>query len=291
MRFRVLILTGLTGVTGVTGVTGLTGVTGVASLAGGCGGGEGFASDAAIDAAVPGTVTLAWSLADPSGNPITCAQVGASTVALQLQGRRTAGVPVSLSCDHSPATSQLLAPDTYDVSIELHGAGLTSVVVPDQNNVVVRPGANTQLGPVVFKVDPTGALVASLHAGPQITSNCGGPPSGAGIATTTIALQHDANGPCEPITFTHTKGTTTLEPYTVNCSAPQVVGCIENDESLSVASLPSGPYTIHIVGKINAAACWKNDDSLQIPAQGKTQTTVFNLSYHPEIPGCPARAR
>jgi len=257
---------------------------------GGCGGGGGFPVDA-IDSSVPGTVTLAWSLTDPSGNPITCAQIGASTISLQLQGHRTAGVPVSLSCDLSPATSQMLAPDTYDISIELHGSGLTAVTAPDQNNVVVQPGRDTPLAPVVFKVDPNGALVVALQAVPQITSNCGDPPAGAGITATTITLQHDANGPCEPITFTHTKGATVLDPYKINCSSPLVVNCIESDESLSVASLPSGPYTIHIVGKINNAACWKNDDALQVLPQGKTQRISFNLAYHPEILGCPARAQ
>jgi len=277
MSFRVFILAALIGGVGCGGC-------------GGCGGGDGFA-DAAVDAAVPGTVTLAWSLTDLSGNPITCAQIGANTIALQLQGRKTAGVLVSLSCDRGSGTSQPVAPDTYDVSIELHGVGLTTVVVPDQNKVVVHPGADTPLAPVVFQVDPTGGLVVALLAVPQITSNCGDPPAGAGITATTITLQHETTGPCEPVTFTHTKGATVLAPYKINCSSPLVVNCIENDESLSIASLPSGPYTIHIVGKINNAACWKNDDALQVLPQGKSQSIAFNLAYHRETVGCPARVQ
>jgi len=269
MSFRVFLVTGLTGLTALAGC-------------GGCGGDDGFPPDAS-SVVVPGTVTLTWAITDPSGHPITCAQIGANTVALQLTGRKTAGVLASLSCDPGAGKTQDLPPDTYDVSIELHGARLTAVVVPDQLGVVVSPGRDTPLKPVTFKVDPNGGLALSLRAVPQVTTNCGDPPAGAGITGTTIALQHDVSGPCEPLTFTHTKGAVVLPPYTVDCGSPMVVGCIETDETLAAASLPSGAYTIHIVGKINGADCWQNNDTLQVLSQGKVLSQTLNLSFHSEI--------
>jgi hypothetical protein len=267
-------------------VTGLTALVGLASLAGcgGCGGDDGFPIDATT-IVVPGTATLAWTITDPSGHPITCAQIGANAVVLQLTGRKTAGVLASLACDQGSGKTQDLPPDTYDVSIELHGAKLTPVVVPDQLGVIVAPGRDTMLAAVTFKVDPNGGLALSFKAVPQLTTNCGQPPTGAGITTTTIALQHEVSGPCEPLTFTHTKGAVVLAPYTVNCGSPMVVGCIETDETLAAASVPSGAYTIHVIGKINGADCWQNNDALQALPQGKVLTQTLNLSHHAEI--CP----
>jgi hypothetical protein len=254
-----------------------------------CGGGGGFPVDASGPPA-PGTVTLAWSLTDLAGAPITCAQVGANTIALTLQGHTTAGALVSLSCDQGTGTSQSLSPDTYDVSIELHGAGLTAVKVAAQNNVIVKPGANVALSPVVFPVDPHGAIVFSIKV-PQADTNCGGAADqGAGITSTTITLQHDDSGPCEPVTFTHTKGATMLASYTVDCSSPMVANCIERDEALTATGLPSGGYTVHVVGKINAAACWRNDDTVQVPPQGSTQSGTWNLALQKAVAGCPAQA-
>jgi hypothetical protein len=128
-----------------------------------------------------------------------------------------------------------------------------------------------------------GGLVLSLKAVPQLATNCSQPPTGAGITSTTISLQHDVSGPCEPLTFTHTRGAAVLPPYTVDCGSPVVVGCMETDETLA-ASMPSGAYTIHVIGKINGADCWQNNDALQVlPRDNVAQ--VLNLSFHAEI--CP----
>jgi len=277
MSFRVFVVTGLTCYAALVGLASLAGC-------GGCGGDDGFPIDATT-IVVPGTATLAWTIIDPSGHPITCAQIGANAVVLQLTGRKTPGVLASLACDRGSGKTQDLPPDTYDVSIELHGAKLTAVVVPDQLGVVVAPGRDTMLAAVTFKVDPNGGLALSLKAVPQVTTNCGDPPTGAGITATTIALQHDVSGPCEPLTFTHTKGAMVLASYTVNCGSPMVVGCIETDETLAAASVPSGAYTIHVIGKINGADCWQNNDTLQVLPQGKVLTQTLNLSHHAEI--CP----
>jgi len=269
-------------------VVGVLGLIGAASCSS-CGSGGGFPIDAGGSSS-PGTVTLAWSLTDIAGAAITCDQVGANSVALTLQGHATAGALVSLSCAAGQGTSQALPPDTYDVAIELHGASLTAISATPQKGVVVRAGADTRLAAAVFAVDPHGAIAFSINV-PQAASNCGAASDqGAGITATTITLQHDGNGPCEPVLFTHTKGTTPLGTYTVDCGSPMVVNCVERDEALTATGVASGGYTVHVVGKINAAACWRNDDTLQVPAQGHTLSGTWNLALQSTVSGCPAQA-
>ncbi len=272
MTFRVIIRAAL-------GLTGLIVV--------GCGDDGGFPRDApAQDPTARGTVSLAWSLQDLDGQPVPCDQVGASTVSLQLRARGEAsGAAESFTCGNSPSTSKPLVPGTYDVLFELHAGSATLAVAPAQNGVVIEDAKTTPLAPIAFVVDAQGGLVLSLAA-PPATTNCKSPSMmGAGISGITITLVHAAGG-CAPVTFVHTKGAMTLAPYTVSCSSPSVVACIETDETLTVPSLPSGPYTIHIRGKIGAAECWNNDDTVQVPALGKPLTQTLNLAFQKGTPGC-----
>ena len=36
---------------------------------------------------------------------------------------------------------------------------------------------------------------------------------------------------------------------------------------MTVTSVPSDNYTIHVQGNVGATPCWTNNDSLQVPAQ------------------------
>jgi hypothetical protein len=249
-----------------------------------CGGG-GFPDARPSDGPLPGTITATWSLTDLTGAPITCDQVGATTVFLQLRSRTTtAGAAVSLSCALSPATSQPLVAGIYDVTFELHAGATTIATGPAQNAVNVQPGLDTRLAPVAFMVDSNGGLIVSLAA-PPVMSNCDPvADGGAGITTNTITLEHTGDG-CAPVVFTRSRGATVLGTYTVSCSAPMVTKCIESDEQLAVASMPSGPYTIHIRGKVNALDCWQNDDSFQVPALGKVLSETRNLAFR-NVAGC-----
>ena len=243
---------------------------------GGCGSG-GFPPDAPKpDAAPKGSVTLAWSLIDLSGQPIQCDQVGANTVALQIRNHETlSGVASSFSCTNSPSM-QALDPGTYDISSELHGAGGTLATGADQNTVVVVSGQDTLLTPVTFMVDANGGLMLRLSVPSPLTSICKGPPMGAGVTGMTITLVHTGGG-CAPVTFQRSGGAA-MSSYVVNCSSPVIATCIENTETLTVPTMPSGPYTIHIRGKIGAVDCWQNDDSLQVPPQGKSLIETLNLA-------------
>jgi hypothetical protein len=260
---------------------GLVGLVGC----GGCGG-SGFPTDAPGDSAAPGTVTLAWSLTDLNGQPIPCDQVGAKTVSLQLRNRETlSGIAESFSCPNSPSTSQPLPPGTYDISFELRGVNGTLATASSQSGVMVASGQDTPLTSIAFMVDARGSLVLSF-ATPPATSNCKPTGSmGAGITGMTITLVHTGDG-CAPVTFLIARGATMLGSYVVNCSSPMVTTCIENDETLTVPSMPSGPYTIHVRGKINAIDCWKNDDMLQVPPLGQILRETLNLAFQTGTPGC-----
>jgi hypothetical protein len=176
-------------------------------------------------------------------------------------------------------------PGIYDVSLELQAGNETLATAPDQTGILVKDGVTTLLAPITFVIDAQGSLELTLTA-PPTTSNCKSPlQMGAGINGTTITLVQ-ADGGCAPVTFAHTKGKMTLLPYTVSCSSPPVAACIENDETLTVMGLPSGPYTIHIRGKIGALECWKSNDSLQVPARGTTLVQTLDLTLDPENALC-----
>ncbi len=298
MLFRVVTVTWVTWVSWtqwlarLARLAGLAGLVALVALAscGSCSGcdGGGFPVDAAPpDAPPPGTVSLAWSITDQGGQPIQCDQITPNTtVFLQLRSHTTlAGAVVSFSCGNSPSTSQPIDAGTYDVSFELHGPDLTPVTAPGQTAVVIAPGQDTRLAPVTFMVDVRGVLVISLAAPPN-TSNCKSPAMmGAGITGTTITLEH-AGGGCAPVTFIHTRGTSTLPPYTVNCSSPQAALCIEVDEVLTVPSIASGLYVIHVKGLLGNTPCWKNDDALQVPPQGKALSQTLNLAHQSQPALC-----
>lgn|SRR5512140_134705 len=264
----------------------LAGLLGLASSTG-CGDDGGFPRDAAgPDVMETGTVSLAWSITDLNDQPIPCDEVNASSVFLQLRDpARLSGSVESFSCQNSPSTSHPLEPGTYDITYELHGINLTAVSAQTQSGVKVEVGKDTPLNPITFKVDAQGSLALALAA-PPATTNC--KPAGmmgAGITGITITLVHTGDG-CAPVTFVRSRGAVMLGSYVVNCSSPMVTTCIENDERLSVASMQSGPYTIQVRGKIGAVDCWKNDDALQVPPQGKMLNQTLNLAYQTGTPGC-----
>lgn len=246
----------------------------VALVAIGCDG-SGFPDAPLPDATTFGNVSVAWKLVDAEGNAVACDRVGARTVGLTLRDQNgIAGVPASFSCGNSPSTTQLIKTGTYNIGFQLNGDGGTITTAMDQIGVEVTAGATAVVDPVTFVVDAKGGLTLALRA-QGATSNC--KPDGAGITGTTLTMV-DAGGACAAITFVRSRGGAQTGTYTVNCAAPAVAPCLETDETLSVAAMPSGPYTMHVRGKVGATDCWKNDDALQVPAQSKTLTTTLNLA-------------
>jgi len=243
---------------------------------------SGFVDAAVPDAPTYGQLSLTWTLTDLDGKPITCEQISGTTVTLLVRPRAGAGgTTASFSCGNSPSTTQLFPSGEYNVTIQLNGAAGALVTLPDQIGVKISDHATTPLAPVVFQVDPQGSFALSLAT--SATSNCQPAPTGADISTMTITLVNSA-GSCVPVTLLRKRGSAPPTTYTVSCGSPATSTCIENDETLSpMAPIASGPYTIHIRGKVGAVECWTNDDMLVVPPRGGVLTSTLRLAN-----GCPA---
>ena len=245
-----------------------------------CGNGGGFPVDAGPDAAPPGgKFSLAWTLADSSSQPITCSQVGSQVLTVVLRNRAVQGALTEVfSCSSASGVSSAFAPGIYDISFELNGVSGLLTTATTQSGVEIKSNETTALLPIAFEVNAIGALQLRVLSN-QPAGNCASTVSmGAGITSTTIALVH-TGGACEPVTFDVALGATQpAGTYTVDCATPVIAGCIDNDQTLSVPSLPSGNYQIHIRGTIGGTDCWNNDDSLVVPPKGATLNTNLNLA-------------
>jgi len=246
------------------------------AICSGCGGGSSSPS-------TNGSISLAWSITDQDGQPATCAQTGARSVALRLRNRADGNVvAAAFPCEGSPGTTQVPA-GVYDITIELHAAdGTTLATARDQTGVGIVAGRVKTLTPITFAANTKGSLAISLAT--SATTNCqpvGA--NGAGITGTTITLQIVGDG-CAPVTFARSVGGTQRGTYTVDCSSPLVTTCIEKNETLTT-TLAAGKYLIHVRGKIGALDCWQRDDTLDVPSPGKPLTRTLGL-MHLNSPGC-----
>lgn len=248
-----------------------------------CDNGAGTATAAQATSARPGSVSLIWSIANSLGFPLTCAQAGAANVALRLQSR-TGGVPVFIAfpCANSSGTSNL-APGLYDVTIELRDAtGARLATASPQTSVAVAVGRTKVLAPVAFAV--ANSRVALTLETENVASNCQPSSSGgAGITGTTITIVRVGGG-CAAAAFIRNRGGAQIGTYQVNCSSPEVAGCIERDETLTTTGLTPDAYAVHVRGKVGPADCWAADSQINVPASGQLQTRI--VLRRQTAPGC-----
>jgi hypothetical protein len=274
MLFRALIL--------------VVGLAGLACWAGcdGCND-DGFDAGVPDGPAAPGAFSLSWTIQDQaSGQPVTCDKLDSNATVFVEARRQGTGGTESFTCKNAQAMSaRRFTPGLYNFTYELHGLrdgqSLTLATAAPQSSVMIPSGADISLDPIRFQVDATGKLELMLHAGGA--GNCA---SGAGITGIAISLEH-AGEPgdtgCAPVVFTLSGGGT----YNANnCTAPAVGRCIQAGETITVASLPSGPYQIHITGKDNIDDCWSNNDTFRVPPQGETLRQTLNLAFASETPAC-----
>jgi hypothetical protein len=262
------------------------GMVGLACWAGcdGCND-DGFDGGVPDAPAAPGTFSLTWKVQDPLVGA-TCDKLDANPTVFVKVSRGSTGGVESFSCKNLQATSaQRYAPGLYNFTFELHvlrdGQIVTLSTGESKAGVMIPSAGNVELGEVTFPVNASGKLELMLHAGGA--GNCA---SGAGITGFAISLEHDGEAGdtgCAPVAFTLSGGGT----YNANnCTAPAVGRCIEAGETLTVASLPSGPYQIHIIGKKNITDCWSNNDTFRVPPQGETLRQTLNLALASETPAC-----
>ncbi len=219
-----------------------------------------------VDAPIPGTVQVSWTLGH-DGAPVTCAQIAANSVTVEIiKIGEFSGVVDSFSCTSVMGTSRQLEPGLYDVKLSLSGSGGTLDGPVTRAGVMVMPMMSTTVEPVAFDVDPSGTLTFRIATG---VSNCMPEASGgAGITATRIELR-DAGGTCVPTMFQISGGGT----YASDC-AGSTTTCIENDQDVTAMGVASGQRTMAITGLVGANACWRRTSSFVVRADG--QTTMLN---------------
>ncbi|MGE0402231.1 MAG: DUF1833 family protein [Kofleriaceae bacterium] len=248
-----------------------------------CGDGGGFPDAPGPDSPPPnGTFSLAWSVTDEGGAPVTCEQVGAQTVTAVLRSPAIQGGSTEVfSCSSGMATSPGIAPGEYQIDFELNGAPSTAPVIKTapRQDIQIKSNENTTLMPISFAVNAKGGLALSLSALGVTAGNCETTANmGAGIDQLTITLERTSDVSCAAVTFDVSAGAMgTAGTYTVNCSTPATIGCLDADQVLSVADMASGGYRIHIRGR-SGTDCYVNDDLLAVPALGMTLTRTLNLA-------------
>lgn len=254
-----------------------------------CGSGGGFPDAPVADAAIPGTFSLDWVVTDEGDRAIDCDVIGANSVTVLAHNRAFSGGETQVfSCRTGTGVSQALTPGTYDFEFQLVGDSDVIATAPAQFGVDVAPGDNVRLTPVTFKVVASGALSLTLTTG-RGAGNCASPPGGGGITSTQITLQHAPGGTCEPQLLTISArpgsgGSSTM--YQIDCANPVVGPCIEFDQTINASSVPSGGYTIHILARQGASACWTNDDPIRVPPSGQTLSRALNLAFADMTAGC-----
>lgn len=241
-----------------------------------------------IDAAVPGTLALTWSIAHGAA-PLTCADVSASTVSVEIVHDGDAfGVVDSFTCTSGAGTSRMLEPGLYHLKVSLIGTGGTLDGPELVRDLTVPPGGVATVPPVAFDVDPTGGLKLRIT-----TSAAGGncaPTAQGGAGITSIRLElRDAASACVPATFAIAAGAANpAGSYASDC-AGSTYGCIAADQDVSVTGLRTGSYSLVMIGSVGAAACWRRQPNAVVPAAGRvTELPAQQLALQPGVPGCPA---
>jgi hypothetical protein len=263
-----------------------------------CGSGGGFPDARPIDAAIPGgTITLDWSVIDLGSQPVACDKIDAVSVTVLAHNRAfDGGLTQVFTCSTGTGTSQPMIPGTYDFDFELDAAAGTLpnntiqlATAASQHTIEITSGGNVRLSPIVFQLAATGGLSLALNSG-KSGGNCGlAAANGAGITSTTITLVHSSDQSCEPRTLSISASAITGAPastYTVNCATPMVGPCIETDQAITASGVPADAYTIHVRGMVGAAACWSNNDGLQVPPLDLVLQRQLNLGFATGTPGC-----
>lgn len=251
----------------------------------GCGSGGGFPDAPVPDAPPTATFSLTWSVIDQNSQPLPCARIAAQSMTVLAHNKDFEGGSTQVfSCDTGMGQSQDVVAGTFDLGFELSGTFGLLARAPSQLDVEIPANTNTELDPLVFQVEAIGTMELRLATN-ATGGNCAG---GAGIEAFSIAISRNSDGACVPMTFDIAAGASQpAGTYTTSCTAPAdyTGGCIDSDQTLTVADADSDAYTIRVRGKIASTNCWINNDPIQIPPLNQTLTRTLNLA-HQMTPGC-----
>jgi hypothetical protein len=226
-----------------------------------------------------GTVSLTWTIAD-EGVELGCAQVGVSTVSLQMiPVDQVFGVTDSFTCAAGSGTSRSVPAGVYDIAVTLGGIDIDAL---RYNDVTVTAGQDTSLGVAAFEVNAEGGFQFTISAGGQ------DPCASAGIDSMLIALE-TFDGQCVPVTFQIAAGAAQpASTYTTDCTTPTPHVCIAQDQQVTVApTVPTGTYRMSITGIVQGADCWSRTAQFDVPAAGATENLPQqNLVLDSANPAC-----
>lgn len=223
-----------------------------------------------------GQVQILWTIAI-GGHPVTCATAGAVSVQLRLHPASGSDLLFGYPCADGHALSSPVPVGPYDAMLSLISAdGALFGTLPAQH-LSVDAAQGAQGAPFAFDLSTGFGHVDLSLAALGTVSHCAAQPDGAGITAQVLTLR-DAEGVCIPVTFQRIRAGVPNGTYTVNCATPVAGPCIEQDETLSVDALPSGPYTISVTGLTGDAhqICWFGHDVLQVPASSYAKTVQLS---------------
>lgn len=230
-----------------------------------------------IDARAPGsTFTVSWTVNEDGGGALSCEDVAATSVVVT-------GVPIDgvvgfsevFTCATGEGTSGEVNPGRYNLLVDLRTTGGTSLLDAPValNNVEIVGAAPVAAGQAVFTVVPTGSLTFALDAetdGPNCDDFDAG---GGGIVGFRFEVS-DATGCLDGVAIAVGDGGGFTGTYTTDCTTPPVVGCIENDQTLTIGPRRSGAYTLSIVGQKQGAVdpidCYTRSTAANIPGHELT---------------------
>jgi hypothetical protein len=116
-----------------------------------CGGSGGFPDAAEPTPMPPGSFAVDWSLANGSGQAVTCTQVGATTVLVAITAQPSAmHSSVAFECDLGGAVSGALDPGTYDLMFTLDAGSASLASAAPQTGIAIESDMTTRITPVMF---------------------------------------------------------------------------------------------------------------------------------------------
>jgi hypothetical protein len=251
-----------------------------------CGSGGGFPDAPAPDAAPVAKFSLSWSVIDQNSQPLPCSRIaGQSMTVLAHNKAFDGGIPEIFTCAGGMGTSQDVVAGTYRFDFELSGTFGVLATAPEQNDVELPADTVTPLMPLTFQVDATGTMALKLASG-VTGGNCA---SGAGIDAVSISVNRASDNSCVDMSFDVSAGAANAAGiYATSCATPAdyTGGCIDTDQTLTAANIPSDTYIVHVRGKKAANNCYVNDDTVQSPPLMKTLDRTLNLAKNMSLPGC-----
>lgn len=224
-----------------------------AALAACGGGGGGVDAGPTIDAHVGlGTLTVSWTLTDDMGAPITCADVGASSVRVEEAPTSGAQPPPAdvFSCSSGMGVTKLLEAGDYNIRVSLNSTSIAAgpLATDPQKPASITDGNNTTYPPVTFAVKKAGGFKFSIKA---LTNGPNCMPIGMGAGITGMSLELiDQGGGCVPLPMIGTQ------------CPPATGACIENTMTLQETGILPGDYTLEIRGYQGTEDCY---DATGIP--------------------------